>query len=184
MKKTSLLFLALLLASSTSSFAADKVKIKNAWVSEAPPMAKALAGYLEIHNKTDKSVMLRSISSPDFERSELHKTEIHEGMARMTPVSSLMIKANSKIIFEPGGLHLMLINPRKTVKAGDKLEMTLHLTNDTKLTFKATVKKMSSMHEHSGHEMQHDMKMDESHDNHDMHENREDMKHDHKPHKH
>lgn len=184
MKNTSLLFLALLLTSISSAYATDKVKIKNAWISEAPPMAKSLAGYMEIHNKTDKSVLLRSIKSPGFERSEFHKTEIHEGMARMTPVSRLVIKPHSKVVFEPGGLHLMLINPKKLIKAGDKVEMTLHFSNDTKLTFNATVKKMSSMHNHSSHEMHHDMKMDESHDNHDMQENREDMKHDHQPHKH
>lgn len=184
MKKTSPLILILFLVSITTASAADKVNITNAWVSEAPPTAKTLAGYMEIHNKSDKSIMLRSISSPSFERSEFHKSEIHEGVARMTPVSRLTIKANSKITFEPGGLHLMLINPRKTIKAGDKVEITLYFNNDTTLTFNANVKKMSSMHDHSGHEMQHNMKMEELHDNHDIQGSREDMKHDHKPHRH
>lgn len=184
MKKTSLLVFALLFISFTPVLASDKIKIKNAWISEAPPMAKSLAGYMEIHNMTDKSVMLRSITSNNFERAEFHKTEIHEGMASMAPVSRIVVKPHSKVSFEPGGLHLMLINPKRSFKAGDKLEMVLHFTNDTNLSFNATVKKMSGMADHSDHKMPHDTKMDEHRDNHEMLEDREDMKHDQKPHSH
>lgn len=162
----------------TSTVTAEKVTVKNAWINEAPPMARSLAGYMEIHNKADKSIMIRSITSTKFERSEFHKTEIKDGMARMTPVSHLTIEPRSKITFTPGGLHLMLINPSKALKAGDEVPVTLHFTNDTKVTFNVKVKKMSSTHDHSGHEMNHDKEMVENNDNH------ENMKHDHKPHKH
>ncbi|WP_455218313.1 copper chaperone PCu(A)C [Kaarinaea lacus] len=140
MKKSSLFFLVLFITS-LSSYAEESVQVTNAWINEAPPMAKSLAGYMEIHNRTDKSIMLRSITSPNFELAEFHKTEIQDGMARMTPVSQVVIKPHSKISFEPGGLHMMLINPRKEIKKGEKIEITLHFPNDKELTFTAKVKK-------------------------------------------
>lgn len=184
MKLKSLIILTLLLIPFTSALAAEKIKVTNAWVSEAPPMAKSLAAYLEIHNMTNKNIMLRSITSNNFEHTMIHKTEIKDGMARMSPVSHLVIKPHTKIRFEPGGYHLMLMKPKKALKAGDKVEMTLHFSDDYKLAFSASVKKMSHMEDHSKHEMHHDMKMDDNHDDHDMHEDREEMKHDHMPHSH
>lgn len=184
MKVNPLLIFILLVLSTSSGYAGENIRITNAWISEAPPTAKALAGYMEIHNSSDKPVFLRSITSDWFEQSEFHKTEIHEGMARMTPVPRITIKPDSKVVFEPGGLHLMLINPGRAIKAGNTVPMTLHFTNNNTLAFKAKVKKMSAMKNHEGHNMSHDIKMDEHGDHHEMHDNREDIKHDHKPHKH
>ena len=148
-------------------------------------MAKSMAGYMEIHNMSDQTVMLRSITSEDFERSEFHRTEIKDGMARMSPVSHLSIKPHDKISFEPGALHLMLIHPKKVFKAGDKVNMTIQFTNDTKLSFEASVKKMAHVEDHSHNVMKMDDHKDINMDDHrDMQEDREEMKHDSMPHSH
>lgn len=185
MRIKSLIIVTLLIITPFSTvFSAEKIKITNAWVSEAPPMAKSMAAYMEIKNMTDKSVMLRSITSNNFERSMIHKTEIQNGMAKMSPVSHLVIKPNETIRFEPGKYHLMLVNPQKVLKAGDKVDLTLQFTNDLKMTVKASVKKMSHTEGHSNHEKHDDVKMDDHHDDRDMHEDREEMKHDQMPHTH
>ena len=182
-----LFFFVLLITPFTGILADEKIKVTDAWVSEAPPMAKSLAGYLEIHNNGDESVMLRSVTSNMFESAMMHKTEIKNGMATMSHVNEVVIKPHSKFRFEPGGYHIMLMNPKKTLKAGDKVEMTLQFTDNSKVAFTASVKKMSHMENYSDHKTQKDMKMDDSHDmkmdDHDM-EEREDMKHDTMPHKH
>lgn len=138
---------------SSAGMASEKVEIMNAWIREAPPMMKMLAGYMEIHNKGKESVMLRSVNSSSFARVEIHRTEIHNGMAQMKPASNVIIKAGEVVTFKPGGLHLMLINPVKSLKAGDKVKITLNLSDGNSLVFTATVKKMSGMEGDSSHDM-------------------------------
>jgi len=180
MKMKPLILLFLFFIPFQGAFADAPIRVTNAWVAEAPPMAKSLAGYLEIHNDSDKSVMLHSITSNMFDRAMIHKTEIKNGMATMSHVAKVIINPHSKLRFEPGGYHLMLINPQKALKAGDKVEMNMQFTDATKVEFSATVKKMRHKEDHSNDEIHHDMKMD----GHDMLEEREDMKHDNMPHNH
>lgn len=168
---------------STVVMASDQVEIKNAWIREAPPMMKMLAGYMEIHNKGDKAIMIRSVTAKDFGRIELHKTIIRNGMAEMKAVPRIIIKAGETVTFKPGSFHMMLFNPTKALKAGNNVEFTMHFSNGRSEAFTATVKKMSAMDGDSSHHMQgmeHDMKdMDHNMDNmDDMEHDMNDMKHD------
>ena len=185
MKIWSLIISIFLVSYLSIAIADENIKITDAWVNEAPPMAKTMACYMEIHNMSDQAVMLRSITSEDFDRSEFHKTEIKNGMAHMSAVTNLSIKPHEKISFEPGKLHLMLINPKHAFKAGDKIHLTIQFTNDTKLSYEVAVKKMSQMQDQMHHDVQmdnhNDMNMDDSRD---MHEERDDMKHESMPHSH
>ena len=138
---------------STTLMAADKVVVKNAWIREAPPMMKMLAGYMEIHNMGKNAVMLRSVNCSKFERVEIHRTIIHNGMAEMKPASNVIINPGKVLTFKPGGYHLMLINPKKPLKAGDKADFTLSLSDGNSLSFTATVKKMSGKEGDSSHDM-------------------------------
>jgi len=145
---------------STAVMASEKVEIKNAWVREAPPMMKMLAGYMEIHNKSDKTIMIRSVTAKDFGRVELHKTIIKNGMAEMKAVPRIIIKPGKTVMFKPGSFHMMLFNPTKPLKAGNKVEFTMHFSNGHSEAFTATVKKMSKMEGDSSQHMkgmEHDM---------------------------
>jgi len=44
-----------------------------------------LAGYLTLHNPGDRAVTVVGAESPDFERVEIHRTELRDGVARMRP---------------------------------------------------------------------------------------------------
>ena len=48
-----------------------------------------------------------------------------DGMMQMTKVSRLEIPAQRQVEFAPGGYHLMLINLKRTLHAGDKVSITL-----------------------------------------------------------
>lgn len=146
-----------------SSHEKSGLEVHNAWVREAPPSAKILAAYLSLHNHTDKTHTILSITSPQFSRVEIHRTEIKNDIARMLPVSRIILSPNGKVLFEPGGLHLMLIKLKKKYKSGDKIQLILHLSDKSTFDFTAPVKK--------GHGMDHDS-MDEM-------KNHSDSKHNH-----
>lgn len=131
--------------------AADTLEISHAWIREAPPSSKVLAGYMTINNQRETAITINGISSPDFESAEVHRTVINEGVARMLHIEQLDIPANGNVKLEPGGLHLMLFNPERTLTAGDIVTLTVHLGNDTCLTVRADVLRQvngDQMHQH------------------------------------
>lgn len=109
----------------SASSHAGEIAIDNAWIRSAPPSVTVLAGYMTIENHADKDVTLISASSPAFERVELHRTMLHNGMMHMEPVESLAIKAHGSVRFEPNGYHLMLNKPKQKIGKGDAITVTL-----------------------------------------------------------
>ncbi len=61
----------------------ENITVQNAWIREAPPGIKIMAGYLEIENLSDKTLALMSAESTEFERIEFHLSQIEDGIAKM-----------------------------------------------------------------------------------------------------
>lgn len=75
-------------------------------------------GYLMIENRTASDAQIERISSPQFEKIEIHETTLIDGVTKMRRLPSLEVNAQSVVEFSPGGLHLMLVNPAEGVRAG------------------------------------------------------------------
>ncbi|MFO7604604.1 MAG: copper chaperone PCu(A)C [Gammaproteobacteria bacterium] len=135
----SLLLLASLLL--TSHVFADSLRIENAWSPEAPPTARVMAGYMVIHNPGNQELLIEKVSSPQFKSVEMHRTLETDGMYRMEWQLHIHVPPGEPTLLEPGAKHLMLINPVKPLKAGDSIELTLHLSNQQTQTVIATVRK-------------------------------------------
>ncbi len=126
----------------------DTLMITDAWVREAPPNTTVLAGYMTLHNRTDGFRVLENVSSPGFEKIEVHKMEIRDGVVRMLPVRFLEIGPGREIHLQPGGYHMMLRNPKKKLRAGDIVTLELHFKRMDAKTIKVPVKRAanSSLH--------------------------------------
>ena len=130
--------------------ATETLEITRPWVREAPPSAQVLAAYMSIKNTGESTVTIIGISSPEFESAEIHRTVINEGIASMQPAKQLDILAHGNIKLEPGGLHLMLFNPQRTLSAGDSVTLTIHVSNGTCMTVTAPVIRQTGA-DHSQH---------------------------------
>ena len=119
--------------------AADSLEITRPWIREAPPSSKVLAAYMSIYNPGDTAITISGISSPDFESVEVHRTVINAGVARMLHLEQLEVPANGNVELQPGGMHLMLFNPKRMLAAGDTVALTIHLGNDTCMMISAAV---------------------------------------------
>lgn len=137
---------------STAAYAAD-LMVKDRWIREAPPTAAALAGYMVIENGGDSDRVLVGAESPLFASVMLHRTIMEEGMAKMIHQRSISIPAGGSLTFEPNGYHLMLMKPKKQLKAGDKVEITLKFKDGTTLPLSFEVRSGKGMPkmEHGGH---------------------------------
>lgn len=85
--------------------------VSNATIGDAPPSAPSRAAYFAITNHTETEQRLVGVTSAQFQKAEIHKTILEKGMMHMDMLSEVIIAPNQTVTFEPGGLHIMLIQP-------------------------------------------------------------------------
>ena len=66
------------------------------------------AVYMQIMNRGDSDISIRSASSAAAGVVELHRTIIKDDMARMEALAGLLIPAGETVDLTPGGAHIML----------------------------------------------------------------------------
>lgn len=101
------------------------VSVRDAWIREAPPGVGVMAGYMELRNNRSRPQLLVAASSSDFESATIHRTIIKDGIAGMVHAPQVELTANASLIFAPGGYHLMLVKPKRTLRAGDPVVVKL-----------------------------------------------------------
>lgn len=145
-------YLPLLYLLISTSVCAHHITINNARIHEGPPAQTILGGYMSINNQGADDEQIQSISSELFERIEIHKTIIQNGLAKMEMQKELTINKNAVLQLKPGGQHLMLINPLRRIKAGDSiiLQFTLQDGSEFEAVF-PVIKANSAEHHHSHH---------------------------------
>lgn len=121
--------------------ASEDIAVRQPWVREAPPMSSMLAGYLTLQNNTGHAIKITGADSPAFRAVEMHRSVIRNGMATMIKQDYVTVPAHGKFIFAPGGYHLMLMHPKRPLKAGDKIRMTLRFGHGRRLSFDMPVRK-------------------------------------------
>jgi periplasmic copper chaperone A len=103
--------------------------IRQAWIRSAPPGAQTLAGYLVLKNTCKTSIRVVDVESRDFGMPMIHRTVVENGISKMRDPGVLEIKPGASLKFEAGGLHIMLMQPLRTLKEGDKAGVRLVLAD-------------------------------------------------------
>lgn len=120
-------FFCLLFAIAQHSASACELKLEQAWVREAPPGSQAMAAYAVLRNPGDAPIDLIAISSPQFGRVEMHSMRMEEGVMKMRPLNQVTIPAGGVAELR-GEQHLMLLKPKKKLRAGARIALELHLS--------------------------------------------------------
>ena len=115
--------LAGLLLTSTSLLAQAEVSSKDAWIRLLPPSMKTTAGYVTL--SSTQSDRLIKVSSDLVDTVEIHEMTMNEGVMQMAPVDSVDLPANTEVSLKPGGLHLMLIGLKDSLKEGQDVPVKL-----------------------------------------------------------
>ena len=113
-----LLCLALVLPACASECAPQ---VKEGWIRLTPAKMPMMAGFGRIENRCPNPVTIVGVSSPAFGDASLHETRIVEGVSRMREVPELRIAPDGVAVLKPGGMHLMLMDPRAPLKEGSKV---------------------------------------------------------------
>ena len=142
------------LALPTAADADTGLSAANAWIPLAPPNMKVHAGYLELTNSSSQPRYLVDVTSPIYESAELHVSRVVNDIATMERLAQIELPPGKTVLFEPGGLHLMLMGPKSKQTDGEEIPLTLVFQNGEKLEASAKVtaaKKMKGDHSHHGH---------------------------------
>lgn len=126
------------------------IRIENAWIREAPPVASVQAGYFTLCNDGEKSVTLESVESDAFGHIEMHETIEKDGASRMEKLDGVVFAAGECIRFERGGRHLMLFDAIERLSDGDTAVLTL-LVDGKRFDREFPVRRGNGGHNHHGH---------------------------------
>jgi copper(I)-binding protein len=110
-----------------------------AWVRLAPPTLKTHGGYLTISNHGAEPQELVGASSDNYEMVMVHLSQIVDGVATMQHLESVEVPAGRKAEFKPGGLHLMLMGPKKPLEMGGVVPIRLTFRSGATLDVQAMV---------------------------------------------
>lgn len=105
------------------------LKIDHAWIQNLPPTVPVRAGYMRISNTGSEAVSILSVSSDAFAIIEVHETTMKDGLMHMEQVPALTIGPDSQLELAPGGIHLMMMQPLEPTHPGDKIRITIELSD-------------------------------------------------------
>lgn len=83
------------------------------------------AAYLVITNKGGGEDRLLAVSSPAVGTISIHETLVEGGIARMRSTEPPAIAAGETLTMAPGGMHLMLMDLKAPLAAGERLPLML-----------------------------------------------------------
>ena len=113
---------ALFLSASLPAWAAN-VSVTDAWARATVPGQKVSGAYMQI--RADADARLVGATSPVVPRVEVHEMKMDGDVMRMREVQAIDLPKNKTVALTPGGYHIMLMNLKKPLAAGEIVPITL-----------------------------------------------------------
>lgn len=135
-------FLAAALSWAPAASARDcRPKVSQGWVRLPPGKMPMMAGFGRIANACATPVTIIGAKSPSFESVELHETRSIDGVSRMRHLPELRLAPDAAATLKPGGMHLMLMQPKAALKPGSKVVVEFELAGGGSLLGEFEVRK-------------------------------------------
>jgi copper(I)-binding protein len=113
--------------------------VTNAWISEAPPVAKNNAAYATVRNGSGADVLL-GVDTPVAATAELHEMNMSGGLMRMRELEQVDLAPGQEVRFAPGGYHIMLVGMKRPLAVGEKVPLTFRFRHAGRITVEAEVR--------------------------------------------
>jgi periplasmic copper chaperone A len=115
-----------LLALSASAFAQSvAVDVKDAWARPTVGQQSSTGAYMKLTASSPLKVV--DVSSPAAGIVEIHEMFMDKDVMKMRAVNPLVLPAGQAVELKPGGLHVMLMDLKAPLKAGDVIPIQLTL---------------------------------------------------------
>lgn len=109
------------------------ISVSQPWARATPAGAKVGAAYMTIAS-TGAADALIAVSTPKAGRSELHNHIMKGDVMEMRKVDRIDVPAGGKAELKPSGYHLMLMELKEPIVAGETLKIELTFDKAGKMT--------------------------------------------------
>lgn len=107
----------------SAALAQTQVEVKDAWVRATVPQQKTTGAFMQLNARQDARLV--EVRSPVAGTVEIHEMSMENNVMRMRAVPGVDLPAGKPVDLKPGGYHIMLINLKQPISAGDLVPVTL-----------------------------------------------------------
>ncbi len=132
------LLIASLLSLTATAWAQTTVKVEDAWVRGTVATQKASGAFMRL--TPSANARLVAVQSPVAGVVEIHEMAMEKDVMKMRQVPGLDLAAGRTLEFKPGGYHVMLMDLKQQLKAGESVPLTLVFEDDAKKRFTQEIK--------------------------------------------
>jgi periplasmic copper chaperone A len=129
------------------------VEIAEPWVRATVGGQNATGAFMSL--KSSAAQRLVQVSSPVAGVVEIHEMAMEKDVMRMRAVPGVALPAGTTVEFRPGGYHVMLMDLKQPMKAGDVVPLTLTFENAEgkrlNVEIEAPVRPLNAMPAAGGH---------------------------------
>lgn len=131
---------------------AGDLRAENAW--SLPTLGKVRSGvvYFTLTNAGKTDDVLLSAASPVSERLEIHRNEMKRDMIQMRRLENVALPAGQSVTFAPSGHHLMLLDLRRPLVAGERFPLTLTFEKAAAQTVEVEVRALETLSKENAHD--------------------------------
>ena len=119
---------------------ANGLTVSNARVVLAPVAGNPAAVYFDLAYSGANAVTLDSVTVEGAGMAMIHDYAETAGKMQMTMADAVPLSADAPVMFAPGGLHVMAMEPTAALTAGGTAKVTLRLSDGTTVTIDAPVR--------------------------------------------
>ena len=128
-----------------------KLEIINGVIHMGPPNSPVTVGYGVIKNNTKNDLIITGARSPVYDEVQIHSMDYSSsGTAKMIHQKTLLIPAGKEVTLESGGLHFMLMGPRRDLKVNENIKMVVRDKAEVRYMFELKV--IDPRNDHVGHD--------------------------------
>ena len=118
------------------------IKVEQAYTRSTVPGQMAAGGFMKIENKGGGADQLVSASSPVAGEVQLHEMAMEGNVMKMRQVKDITVPAGGAVELKPGGLHLMFMNIKAPLTAGESVPVKLKFAKAGEVEVKMPVNAM------------------------------------------
>jgi copper(I)-binding protein len=131
-----------------------KIEVADAWARPSIGQSRNSAAYMTLTNRGAEPDRLVAASTPAAGKAEVHTTVRDGEVLRMREVQGVDLKPGEAVTFAPGRLHVMLVDVREPLKAGQQFPLTLRFEKAGEQQVTVSVRQ-SAAHGHGGSDHHH-----------------------------
>ena len=112
-----------------------KINVINPIIFATQQAGEPTAVFMELHNDGNEAVNLAMVQSNQPVNLVLHGTQ----NGKMITSDGIEIPAKGNVKLKPGGLHIMVFDSAKALRAGERFPLTLMFDNGEKVAVDAAI---------------------------------------------